>query len=1057
MTTTSTPTPRRVNVLGLFVFLVLILGGIALIAVGSTQRFNELRGWTDPTTSVDVPNRVPLAGVNVELTQYDAAGLDRELGRIAADGFVWVRQTFLWSTIEAQQGVYNFSTYDPIVAAVGKTKNLRIVAVLDSAPVWARRREASAADRMYAPPANMSTFGAFAGAFAAHYKDQIDIYQIWDEPNLNTHWGGLDPNPADYAAMLSAASTAIRANDSTSTILTAGLAPTVERGPRNVSDVLFLRGMYEAGARNSFDAVAGKPYGFDSGPEDRTVSEETLNFSHIILLREEMVRQGDGQKLLWASHFGWNSLPTDWKGQKSIWGQTDAETQGRYTRAAYERAAREWPWMGGMMLMGWQPPITDNEAITGFDVSQKAAGWFANGAFFATPTFSPGVYAPTDSRIVYSNGWRFGPLGADVEPPTQGDPAPDGSDRTLKFTFEGDSVAFKVRRAEYVAYLYISVDGKPANALPRNASGDAFILMRSPDFNPKTEMITAARGLGAGVHTVEARLYLGFTRWPIAGIAIGAALPDVPTARFNLLIIGGIAVLLIGVIGAVLVLRRVPREPIAANVRSIRTYVGRMADVFGGIVLSALALAGVALTVGNMLPGLLKRDLPAFALTVLAAGLLYFAPILILTILAAAALWVLIFNRPLIGLALNIFWVPFFLQPVDLHVYALPMSELCIYLTASAVLVRALVDWGMLRRTKPASAQTATFFALDGLMVGFVALAVLSLTWSEQLTPAIRELRVIVVFPVMFYALIRLIRPNREDLLRLVDVFLLSGLAVAVIGLVGFVSGRFGVTIAESGSRRLMSVYSSANNAALFLGRCLPFAVAMFLILPRGVRKAFAGGVSLILLAAILLTQSAGALLLGLPVSLAVVAILWDRRKGLIVIFVLAILFGGVLLASRFVPRLQGVFDFSRSTSFVRTQVWTSALNLLRERPLTGAGLDQFLYLYRSRYILPDAWAEPNLSHPHDVFLDFWIRLGILGLMLLISFQFFFWRTAWRTYRRAKADPLLMALTVGAMGSMANFLAHGLVDNSYFVLDLSYIFCFTLALVVQTHNLSRDS
>lgn len=35
------------------------------------------------------------------------------------------------------------------------------------------------------------------------------------------------------------------------------------------------------------------------------------------------------------------------------------------------------------------------------------------------------------------------------------------------------------------------------------------------------------------------------------------------------------------------------------------------------------------------------------------------------------------------------------------------------------------------------------------------------------------------------------------------------------------------------------------------------------------------------------------------------------------------------------------------------------------------------------------------------------------------------------------------------MGSMAYFLAHGLVDNSYFVVDLAYIFCFTLALVAR--------
>ena len=35
------------------------------------------------------------------------------------------------------------------------------------------------------------------------------------------------------------------------------------------------------------------------------------------------------------------------------------------------------------------------------------------------------------------------------------------------------------------------------------------------------------------------------------------------------------------------------------------------------------------------------------------------------------------------------------------------------------------------------------------------------------------------------------------------------------------------------------------------------------------------------------------------------------------------------------------------------------------------------------------------------------------------------------------------------MASMVDFLAHGLVDNSYFLVDLAFAFCLTLALVVE--------
>jgi putative inorganic carbon (HCO3(-)) transporter len=136
----------------------------------------------------------------------------------------------------------------------------------------------------------------------------------------------------------------------------------------------------------------------------------------------------------------------------------------------------------------------------------------------------------------------------------------------------------------------------------------------------------------------------------------------------------------------------------------------------------------------------------------------------------------------------------------------------------------------------------------------------------------------------------------------------------------------------------------------------------------------------------------------------------------------------------------------------MRAQLWQASLNLLAERPLTGAGLDQFLYLYRSRYILPSAWEEPDLSHPHNILLDFWIRLGLGGVIVLGALQLAFWRMGLRAWRKLRDDRLMVACVVGALGAMANILAHGLVDNSYFVIDLAYIFCFTVAIVNGAHS-----
>jgi O-antigen ligase len=108
-------------------------------------------------------------------------------------------------------------------------------------------------------------------------------------------------------------------------------------------------------------------------------------------------------------------------------------------------------------------------------------------------------------------------------------------------------------------------------------------------------------------------------------------------------------------------------------------------------------------------------------------------------------------------------------------------------------------------------------------------------------------------------------------------------------------------------------------------------------------------------------------------------------------------------------------------------------------------GLDNFLYQYRGRYMFPEAWAEPTLSHPHNIILDYAARMGLLGLAAGVWLQIAFWRAALPL--RKLQDPLNRALAIGLMASMADFLAHGLVDASYFVVDLAYVFFLSLAVV----------
>jgi hypothetical protein len=146
-------------------------------------------------------------GVNADLTSYDEAALSAALSRLAQLGLTTVRQPFDWGQIEPAAGQFTWDAYDRIVAA----------------------------------------FGRFAARLAARYAGKIHLYQVWDEPNIAPHWGARWVDPTAYAGLLREGYAQIKAADPDSVVLTASLAPTLETGGANLSDIAFLEQLLAAG------------------------------------------------------------------------------------------------------------------------------------------------------------------------------------------------------------------------------------------------------------------------------------------------------------------------------------------------------------------------------------------------------------------------------------------------------------------------------------------------------------------------------------------------------------------------------------------------------------------------------------------------------------------------------------------------------------------------------------------------------------------------------------------------------------------------------------------
>lgn len=979
-----------------------------------TQQQTQTRGL-----NLGAPLNRPLNlyGLNIHLLGTPDAA--QQLANLRKQGFGWVRQSFDWQATDPAQA-------DALISAAHQN-GLGFVAVLTGAT-----------------PPDPVAFAQWAGEFASRNRDKLDYYQIWDEPNLASGWNGA-PNPAAYAALLQTAYAAIHSNDPSATVLLAGLAPTTETGPKNLSDVLFLNQLYDLGAQPYFDAVAGKPYGFNTGPADRTTDANTLNFSRLILLREVMVANNDATKFVWGSNFGWNTRP-------SIWGQVTTDQQTSFTLAAYTRATDEWPWAGPLFLETPAPTEQADDPHGGFALATPLAPLSPNGLI-------PGQFAAqfANAYTIYDGAWKFSDLGADI---------PQTEPSTVSIHFVGTSLAVTVRRADYRAYLYVTVDGKPANALPIDSDGKAYLILTSPDLQPQTNTLTLASGLAPGPHVAFIRADRGWDQWALVSYTVSPNVGTLPL-QWPLSALGLIA--LLSLIGLVFTFpSTLPTQP--------STFFSRLGTL-GQTILTALVAAALWasawLTWGSDAASAFRRygDTAPLIITVITAGLLYYSPFLILTLLSSFVLFVLFYLRPELALGLIAFFAPFYLIPRPLFDRAFSMVEICVVLAAVAIALRYLPTFLLwLKGLSQSHTNTQRFNTwlrtplawLDLAVFSFLIVCGLSVVTAELRGVALREFRVIVLEPVLFYLLLRVVLSQQPDsataaqsIWRILDFLILGGVIVSLIGLSDFVTGQNLIT-AEGGVPRIHSVFGSPNNVGLFLGRILPITAAVALLGRDRRRRILYLIAALPMLAATLLSFSRGALVFGLPAAFAVILLFWGGKRAAVALVGLAVVGLAALGLLSNNPRFANLFSIQNGTGFFRVNVWRSAWAMFLDHPILGVGLDNFLYAYRGFYIQPDAWQEPNLPHAHNIFLDALTRTGFLGLLALLALLASVIALTRQTLKHL-SDPNLRALTIGLVASMVDFAAHGLIDTGYWFVDLAFIFMLTLGLLATLSQLASST
>ena len=361
----------------------LILGGLTFFGLrtpparawlwqqtGEETFLSQVKGLSDLAADLLRPRLDLAADVSIQHTAVNPLGVNTFLEQeaepakreravqMAADaGFHWLRQEFTWEDIEIHgKGDFEDRRHEPYRSAWAKydqivelaeTYQLDLIVRISNPPEWTRALTSTVGT--YAPPDNPQDFADFVGAMVNRYQGRIRYYQLWNEPNIYPEWGVYPINPEAYAELLKIGATAARQADPDAVIIAGALAATIDLQPdapprtNNLTDLLFLQRMYDAGAAPYFDIVAVQAYGLYSGPTDRRMHPRVLNISRHLFIRDLMVKNGDAHKPIWIAEMNWNVAPED---VEPRYGRTTPEQQARYLPLTYTRLIREWPWVG---------------------------------------------------------------------------------------------------------------------------------------------------------------------------------------------------------------------------------------------------------------------------------------------------------------------------------------------------------------------------------------------------------------------------------------------------------------------------------------------------------------------------------------------------------------------------------------------------------------------------------------------------------------------------------------------------------------------------------------
>ena len=319
-------------------------------------------------------------------------------------------------------------------------------------------------------------------------------------------------------------------------------------------------------------------------------------------------------------------------------------------------------------------------------------------------------------------------------------------------------------------------------------------------------------------------------------------------------------------------------------------------------------------------------------------------------------------------------------------------------------------------------------FARIALLV--LTAASFGVTFAPDLASALGQWKAYFVEPIILFFIYRT-ELSKKDWHHVFTAFMWSAVIVSLIGILQWIF-RIGIPIPWDIERRITSIFPYPNALGLYIAPIIGLSFAALFQ-----KKKFLPLLTILLgMIAIILAKTEAALV-TIPAALLITLWIGPFSSKIKTRLTGACLLTAVALFS-FIPAVHEKILLQDYSGQVRISQWQETAELLKTTPIFGSGLGGYQEALQPFH---DPTLYEIFEYPHNIFLNIWTELGLLGLFAFVLLSLLVLKTTIR-YRYDH-------LVLGAFLALLIMFIHGLVDVPYFKNDLSVMTWILLAAIAH--------